>query len=414
MIPLIEMEVLVNKNWKINAIYDSGANISMMSYRFLKKIKRNEKSSRSTFRTINGIMYVDGTIEITLKIFEIEKKINIFVTKNINFKYDLLIGLDVISKFGLRQNEKLQIDQKFSEKQKDEKKNEIINLLEYQYHKDKYINNKLHNILSSKNIFATRNKYDVGLVKGYEALIRLTENCYVAKRPYRCSIPDQNEIDDQIKNLLKANLIETSSSPFAAPVTLAYKREERKKSRLCIDFRELNKIVVPEPQPFLLIEDIFAKTSGCSWFSTLDINSAFWSIPLHEKDRYKTAFETQNGHYQWRCLPFGLKTSLAIFQRILSNILFKKNLHHFCSVYIDDIIIFSGSLKEHIQHLESVLVAISDEGFRFKFEKCQFAQKSIKYLGHILEENSVRPLRDNLIAIRNFPVPQNKKISDNF
>jgi len=345
-IPLIEVEVLVDNNWKTNAIYDSGANISMISYKFLKKIKRNEKFSKSTFHTVNGVTYVDGTTEITLKVFDIEKKVNVFVTKNINFKYNLLIGLDVISGFGLRQNEKLQIDQKFSEKQNDGKENQIINLLEYQYHKEKHINNKLHKILSrNKNIFA-RNKYDIGSVKGYEAHIRLTENRYIAKRPYRCSIPDQNEIDDQVKNLLQADLIETSSSPFAAPVTLAYKREEGKKSRLCMDYRELNKIVVPEPQPFPLIEDIFAKASGCSWFSTLDINSAFWSLPLYEKDRSKTAFVTQNGHYQWRYLPFGLKTAPAIFQKILSNILFKKNLHHFCSVYIDDIIIFSESLEE--------------------------------------------------------------------
>lgn len=318
----------------------------MISYKFLKKIKRNKKSSKSTFRTINGVTYVDGTTKITLKIFEVEKKVNVFVTKNINFKYNLLIGLDVISGFGLRQNEKLQIDQKISENQKDGKENQIINLLEYQYHKDRHINSKLHNILSSnKNIFA-RNKYDIGSVKGYEAHIRLTENRYVAKRPYRSSIPDQNEIEDQVKNLLEANLIETSSSPFAAPVTLAYKREEGKKSRLCMDFRELNKIVVLEPQPFPLIKDILVKTSGCSWFSTLDINSAFWSIPLNKKDRHKTAFVTQNGHYQWRCLPFGLKTSPAIFQRILS--FFSKKIYITSVQFISMTLLYSQNLWKSI------------------------------------------------------------------
>jgi len=127
----------------------------------------------------------------------------------------------------------------------------------------------------------------VGKVKEHEAHIKLIENKYIAKKPYRCSIPDQKEIEFQISNLLNAGLIEESSSPFAAPVTLAFKREEGKKSRLCIDFRELNKIIVPEPQPFPLIEEIMTKTRNCTWFSTLDINSAFWSIPIRIKDRYK-------------------------------------------------------------------------------------------------------------------------------
>ena len=108
--------------------------------------------------------------------------------------------------------------------------------------------------------------------------------------------------------MLKRGIIEESYSPFAAPVTLAYKKEENKKSRLCIDFRELNKIVIPMPQPFPLIDDLLTKTVNCKYFTTLDINSAFWAIPLRILDRHKTGFVTQEGHYQWTCLPFGLKT----------------------------------------------------------------------------------------------------------
>jgi len=106
---------------------------------------------------------------------------------------------------------------------------------------------------------------------------------------------------------------------------------------LCIDFREINKLVVPESQPFPRIEDIVVKAVNCRWFSTFDINSAFWSIPLKEEDREKTAFVTQNGHWQWRCLPFGLKTSPAIFQRILSNTIRKNRLSDFCANYIDEL-----------------------------------------------------------------------------
>ncbi len=183
----------------------------------------------------------------------------------------------------------------------------------------------------------------------------------------------------------------------------------REKNRLCIDFRDLNKLLVPEGQPFPLIEDIILKTRNCNWFSTFDINSTFWSIPIRSKDRYKTGFVTQQGHWQWCSLPFGLKTAPAIFQRILYGIIHKNKLTDFCMNYIDDILIFSSSFDEHLNHIRKLLEAIRKEGFKLKFVKCIFASHKIKYLGHIIENNTVRPLNDNLISIRNFPIPKTKK-----
>jgi len=232
---------------------------------------------------------------------------------------------------------------------------------------------------------------------------------YCCKRPYRCTIEDKKEIEDQVSKLLEKKLIEESYSPFAAPVTLAFKKEENRRSRLCIDFRDLNKIVVPQAQPFPLIEDLMVKTRNCNYFTTLDINSAFWSIPLRIEDRKKTGFVTQEGHFQWTCLPFGLKTSPAIFQRILSNILKKYKLSNFAVNYIDDILIFSKTFSEHINYLNQLLKAIMKEGFRLKFTKCKFATNSVRYLGHIIQNNTIRPVKDNLISIRNFPTPKTKK-----
>lgn len=197
-------------------------------------------------------------------------------------------------------------------------------------------------------------------------------------------------------------------------MTLAYKKQEdgsneKKKERLCVDFRKMNKLVKPQTQPFPLIEDLLNKMVNCKYFTTLDINSAFWSIPLRIQDRHKTAFVTQEGHFQWTCLPFGLKTSPAIFQRILSNIIRKHELSEFAVNFIDDIIIFSKDFEEHITHISKLLEAIIKEGFKLKFSKCSFAKKTAKYLGHIIEENSIKPLKDNLTAVKNFPVPQSRK-----
>jgi len=116
--------------------------------------------------------------------------------------------------------------------------------------------------------------------------------------------------------------------------------------------------VTPQAQPFPLIDDLIIKARNCKYFTSLDINSAFWSIPLRIEDRNKTGFITQEGHYQWTCLPFGLKTAPAIFQRILSSILRKNNLKNFTENYIDDILIFSETFEDHIIHIKQVLEAI--------------------------------------------------------
>jgi len=379
----------------------------------------------SFFKTISGVNFINSRASLHLKINKIEKVIDVFVIKNNNFSYDLILGLDAIKKFKLTQDENLNILQKINEKESElircqENENNVIQINHNEYKEGCYLkpdlqhldeNNRiliLELIEKYKAIFA-KNKYDVGRVKQEEAQIKLMENRYISKKPYRCTIPDQEEIDSQITNLLESGLIEETNSPFAAPVTLVYKKEDGCRSRLCIDFRELNKIVIPEPQPFPRIEDIMVKAGDCTWFSAFDINSAFWSIPIRQKDKKKTAFVTQNGHWQWTCLPFGLKISPSIFQRILANIIRRHNLNEFCINYIDDILIFSKSFEQHVKHIEYLLRTMKEEGFRLKMEKCNFAKNSLKYLGHIIEKNSIRPLKDNLRAIKEFEEPKNKK-----
>lgn len=399
----------------------------MISSKIVKiKSEKPNNSKTTEFHTINGVKRPNGIINIKIKIFDIEKNVDVYVIDDKNFKYNFLVGLDIVKQFKLRQDENLNISQKTNtetnrstnKKIQNDMENHSINFNEFIDHENFKLNidhldtnkkNEIYKIIETyKTIFA-KDKYDVGKVTKYEAHIDLLVDKHCNKRPYKCSTLDRKEIENQISKLLEKQLIEESYSPFAAPVTLAYKREENKRSRLCIDFRDLNKIIVPEPQPFPLIQDLIIKARNCEYFTTLDINSAFWSIPLRIEDRKKTGFVTQEGHFQWTCLPFGLKTSPAIFQRILSGILRKYKLTDFAVNYIDDILIFSESFTEHISHISKVLNAIIIEGFRLKLTKCTFAESSVKYLGHIIGHNTVRPLKDNLKSIREFPIPKTQK-----
>lgn len=440
---MITVKLIINDKLQINGVYDSGSNVSLINSKLLK-LKKNENNTytnEANLITINGVQKTSGLTSLKVKIFGLEKQVDVYIIDGKNFKYDFLIGLDLIKIFKLIQTEDLEIIQKrypnndkvdkveefsttFNYTSGKEKENSSI-LKKYEINFNEHVNeedfemkinhldedkkeniNKLIN--EYKSVFA-KDKYDVGTVNGYEARIDLSVEKYCSKRPYKCTMEDKKEIEHQIAKLLDNKLIEESYSPFAAPVTLAFKKEDNKKSRLCIDFRDLNKIVVPQAQPFPLIEDLVIKTRNCTFFSTLDINSAFWSIPLRIEDRKKTGFVTQEGHFQWTCLPFGLKTSPAIFQRILSNILRKYNLSEFAANFIDDILVFSRSFDEHINHLTQLLDAIKKEGFRLKFTKCTFASNSVKYLGHIIQNNSVQPVKDNVISIKNFPIPKTQK-----
>ena len=176
-----------------------------------------------------------------------------------------------------------------------------------------------------------------------------------------------------------------------------------------MDFRKLNKIMIAETYPFPLIDDLILKTKSSKWFLVFDINSAFWSIPIHYQDQQKTGFVTQLGHYQWRNMPFGLKNCSAIFQRILAGIICKYKLNLFCINYLDDLLIFSKFYNDHLVHIEQLFQAILQEGFRLKFIKCSFARDTVEYLGHVMQNDTVQPLNDNLVSIRNFPQPRTIK-----
>ena len=408
---MIKVKLLLEKKLEIFGVYDSGSNVSLINSKLLELKTNNLSNSNITdLLTINGVTKTSGLTTINIKIFDIEKKVNVYIIDKNKFKYDFLIGLDLIKEFKLIQNENLEITQKNNNNLQDMNNNEqfYINKNTDFSLPDKKNSEIIKLIEKYKSVFA-QDKYDVGTVTDYTARIDLMVDKYCSKRPYRCTVEDKKEIDIQISKLLEKKLIEESYSPFAAPVTLAFKKEDNKKSRLCVDFRDLNKIVIPQAQPFPLIEDLVVKTRNCKFFSTLDINSAFWSIPLRCEDRNKTAFITQEGHFQWTCLPFGLKTSPSIFQRILSNILRKYNLTDFSVNYIDDILIFSENFAQHIDHLTQLLEAMRKEGFKLKFSKCTFASNLVKYLGHIIQNNSIMPIKDNLISIKNFPTPKNQK-----
>lgn len=425
--PLLRLDVIINDKMKIKAIYDSGANVSILNQKISDIFKTSLFKNDNTIKTLGGFSFSTSRATVKLKIGEITDNLDVYVVSKKDFSYDLLLGLDAIKKFRLIQDENLNISQNIENIQKPvlsdsidlKEKNIEINFNEnvalmkviqekVTHIEDRYKKEEVLNLLMRfKNKFA-HDKFDIEMVKSKEAEIRMIRDEYVNSRPYKCSLLDEEEIKSQIKKLLAADLIQESESPFAAPVTLAFKKEDGKRTRLCIDFRKLNKLLIPDCQPFPTIQDIIDQVVNCKYFTTLDINSAFWCVRLKKEDQEKTAFVTKSGKFEFKVLPFGLKNSPAIFQRILSNIIRRNDLDDFCVNYVDDILIFSKSWEEHVRHIEKFFHAISEEGFKLKLSKCMFGVRSVRYLGHVISENKVSPAHENLIAIKKLKRPTDK------
>lgn len=454
---MIKLRVVICDKIKTKAIYDSGSNVTLISERIADLLKLKLIEKKNVLKTISGLNFTSARATILLRIGHITDYITTYVVKNDNFSYDILLGIDAIKKFRLIQNENLRIFQRtdndnvidlhenrsnsdrednFNRSKLDQmKKNQIDDnrvlidkddsndYIELNFNESlkieefdavlSHIENvkqkqQITNLIEKHKHMFAKDKFDIGKVKSKEAEIKLLSNEYVTCRPYKCSIPDDEEIRNQIKALLQAKIIEDSDSPFASPVTLAFKKEENKKSRLCIDFRKLNKLVVPEVFPFPTIQDVIDKVVNCEYFTVLDINSAFWCITLKEEDREKTSFITRYGKFMFKVLPFGLKNAPATFQRILSNIIRRNGLDEFCINYIDDILIFSQTWEDHLNHIDKFLQVTNAEGFKLKLVKCLFAAKSVKYLGHTISKNRVSPAQGNLVSIQNLQRPSDK------
>jgi hypothetical protein len=145
------------------------------------------------------------------------------------------------------------------------------------------------------------------------------------------------------------------------------------------------------------------RTSKAKYFSSVDIATAFWQVPMHVADRKYTGFMTSTGKYEWLRMPFGLKNASSTFQRLMDHIIGQTD---FTAVYLDDIYIFSKTWEDHVKHLHIVFGKLSANGIKLKLPKCIFRAPHIKALGHIVGNGEMRPDPEKVKAIIALPVPR--------
>ena len=219
----------------------------------------------------------------------------------------------------------------------------------------------------------------------------------------------------------RAGIIERSISPWASPVVIVPKKSapgEPPRRRMCLDYRRINKLqpevtkadggkgcisLIPLPK----IDELYAKLKGYKVFSSLDLRSGYYHISLKDSAKPKSAFVLSSlGKYQFNRVPFGLAQAPAYFQKLINDVLKGCN---FAMGYLDDIIIYSRSEKEHLEHLEEIFTRLKTAGLKLKLEKCCFFKKHIQYLGHLISADRIQPLPEKLKSTSKMPAPKNPK-----
>ncbi|PNF18384.1 hypothetical protein B7P43_G12483 [Cryptotermes secundus] len=233
----------------------------------------------------------------------------------------------------------------------------------------------------------------------------------ITLRNYRLPEAQQQEIKRQVTQMLEEDIVTPSNSGWNFPLLVVPKKLDasgKRKWRICVDFRKLNEVTVGDSYPLPNIQDILDKLGRARYFTALDCASGYLQVPIAEEDRCKTAFSTADGHFEYKRMPFGLKSAPSTFQRMMNNVL-SELIGNRCLVYMDDILIIGETLEEHNSKLRAVFEKLHESNLKIEPDKCEFLKEELSYLGHIVTAEGVKPDDKKIEAVVKFPIPQSQK-----
>ncbi|GJW13699.1 putative reverse transcriptase domain-containing protein [Tanacetum coccineum] len=208
----------------------------------------------------------------------------------------------------------------------------------------------------------------------------------VARAPYRLAPAEMQELSTQLQELSDREFIRLSSSPWGAPVLFVKKKDGS--FRMCIDYRELNKLTVKNRYPLPRIDDLFNQLQGSRVYFKIDLRSGYHQLRVRKEEISKTAFRTRYGHYEFQVMLFGLTKAPAVFMDLMNRVC-KPYLDRFVIVFINDTLIYSKSRKEHKGHLKLILNLLKKKELYAKFSKCEFWLSKVQFLGHVIDSEGI-------------------------
>ena len=257
-------------------------------------------------------------------------------------------------------------------------------------------------LLKDEEAVFSRGDDDIGTLTGSTHRIVLYDYSPIYQRPRRFPEVVNAEVEKQCQELYEADVIEPSNSPWSSPVVPVRKKDGS--LRLCIDYRRLNAVTVPDKFPLPNLSDAVFGLHGMRYFTSLDLVRGYYQFSLDEASREFTAFSTHRAHWQFKCLTFGLKNAPSVFQREMQNIL-KDFKWRSVIVYIDDVLILSETFAEHVDLVRRVLGKLVEHGAKIKGPKCKWFCKQVEFLGHIVSHDGLSKPQSYVDAVTSFPRP---------
>ena len=264
---------------------------------------------------------------------------------------------------------------------------------------------KAHGLLREYHDIFSLEKHDMGHTNAtkHKIILKDPDTPPFKERFCRIPPPQLDEVREHLKLMLDAGVVRLSNSPWCNAVVLVRKKDGS--LRFCIDFRRLNALTVKDSHPLPRICETLESLAGVAHYSTFDLNSGFWQVPMDEASKQYTAFSLGSmGLYECESMPFGLCNAPPTFQRLMQNCLGELNLIY-CLIYLDDMIVFSGTPEEHLLRMWVVFDRLREHGLKLKPSKCDVFKMEINYLAHHVSKEGVRPSKKNLESIAQCPPP---------
>jgi len=331
-------------------------------------------------------------------------KNNVINSKNENFLNNNYIENDEAAKEYLLCTQD-QYEKIFINDNKNKSKEELIEEIIEGTDEDK--RQALKQLLENNEELLAISTDDLGKSKLLAHEIKLNPNQKpIKQRKYRIADKKKMEIlREEIQKLRDNGLIEPSQSSWSFPVVLVPKNNGT--WRMCVDYRKLNDITEKDAYPLPYIEEIlYSVGNDVKFLSTLDLFSGFHQIPMKKEDRDKTCFTTIYGNYNFKVMPFGLCNAPATFQREMNRI-FLPLIGKCMFVYMDDLVIFSCSLEEHLKNLQDIFNIIKENGLKVNLSKCHFLKKEVQVLGHLLTTEGIKTVQKKVDSIKIMKSPTN-------
>ena len=386
--------------------FDTASPISLVKSKFIP-LNFVASVPDGHYEGINGsALEILGRVEVGIKGKEFSaENVLLRVVPDGAMKCDLILGRDTIKLLDLTLAKR-------EEKHKDV--SEILNISESVFQSGEFNHLNVNPELTSE----TRNR----LMQNFRTMYLQAERpiepkikfeiklCVKEKQPFhftpgRLSYEEKNRLREILDDLLERKIIRPGNSEYASRIVMVKKKTG--KTRLCVDYRTLNKITTRDNYPLPIIEDQINALQGKRYFSSLDLKDGFHHVGVAEDSIKYTAFITPFGQFEYLRMPFGLKNAPARFQRYVNEVLSDLIKSGNVIVYMDDFLIATDTWEKHLEVLNEVYRVLIQNCLELRLDKCRFGYEKIEFLGYIISEKGIQPSENGIIAVKDFPTPKN-------